>query len=90
VKTHKFAIVFQAETSLVVSGNVVPLIIFIGIATGIWWPIIKAIIESPMHALWLIPVGFIFSEFAFWIQSVIYSILVWPLVALSGWLLHDE
>ena len=74
---------------LAVSSNVVPIVIFISIATGVWWPIIQGILDSPVHALWLIPLGFLFTGFAAFIQSLIYSILVLPLVALSGWLLEE-
>ena len=75
---------------LAVAGYVVPVLIFLGIATGIWWPIIQEILSSPLQAVWLIPVGFLGSGLAFFIQSLIYSVLVLPLVALSGWLLKES
>lgn len=75
---------------LAVSSYVVPVVIFLGIATGIWWPTIQAILDSPVRALWLIPLGFLLTGIAAFIQQFIYTILVFPLVALTGWLLQES
>lgn len=71
------------------SSNVVPIIIFISVTIGVWWPIIKSINGSPVHALWLIPLGFLATGFAALIQTLIYSILVLPLTMLTTWLLNE-
>ena len=75
---------------LAISGHVVPFVIFLGIVVGVWWPIIQVIIESPMWALLLIPFGFIISGFARWIQTLIFGLLMFPLTALTAWLLQEE
>ncbi len=69
---------------------VVHVVIILGIATGIWWPIIKAIMDSPAAALWLIPLGLLLSWLAVRIQQFIYNILIFPLAVLTGWLLKQR
>ena len=69
---------------------VVGILIFASIATAIWWPIIKTIIGSPLWVFLLVPLGFLLSGFAFFIQSFIYNILAFPMVLLANWLLREQ
>ncbi len=75
---------------LAVMNPVMHVVIILGIATGIWWPIIKAIMDSPVAALWLIPLGLLLSGLAAFIQQFIYNILIFPLAVLTGWLLKQR
>lgn len=81
---------FALLAFLGVGKPIVGVAIFLGIVAGVWWPIGKTIIESPLWALLLIPAGLFFSAVAWWIQTFIYSLLVWPLVWLTTRLLEEK
>ena len=57
---------------------------------GFWWQIIKAILDSPISALWLIPLGIIMIGFATFIMKLVYNYIAMPMVALTVWLLKDS
>ena len=74
----------------VVIKTIVSILIFLSIASGIWWPIIKAIISSPVQALWLIPIGIFVSGIAAFIFHFIYDLLAMPVAILAAWLLESQ
>ena len=81
---------FLLFSLLAIGANVMPWVIFLSIIVGIWWPIIKIIIGSPLWAFLLIPVGFIVSGFSFWLHTLIYGLITFPILALAGWLVQDD
>jgi uncharacterized RDD family membrane protein YckC len=63
-------------------------LLFIGAATGIWWPLTRQILDSPTSAFWAIPVGFIFTAISWWIARLVYGFVVGtPLALIGAWLL---
>lgn len=51
-------------------------VVYVGFAVGIWWPLLKAIADKPLNAVWLLPFGLILTAISYWIQSLVYGILI--------------
>ena len=72
---------------------VIQIAIYISLATGIWWPLIQVIIDDPVSAIWIIPIGFFLTALSAMILRFIYGLLL-AVVAIPGgaltmWLLRD-
>lgn len=72
---------------------VIQIAIYVSLATGIWWPLTQVIIDDPVSAIWIIPIGFFITGLSAMILRFIYGLLLMvvaiPGGALTMWLLRD-